>query len=473
MTSVLLVTCALVLGQAGGRPDLLLAPQLAEGMELVYRGWVTEEALAPGVSYHRAYKLENHVLVLAQKAQSWDVAVMTTLRLRDGLPEKGADARQAPASVRLELVEVYKTGRLLPRTCLTARVPLAGPPTLECGALVEFPPRRLGSDRSWEVSEESRPALVWHVVGPEACNGTACLKIVGRQQSANWDQPRADHTAWRRTETVWLLPHLGLAFRVERVLESRDPARSEPTYRQEVRYDLETRLQYPGKLLEDRRQEIAQARAFAEEAAPWLRQGGQFRQMLEGLHRKVTQHLERHPPTPYRQAILHLQRRMQSSGSNDLPTEQDPDPQVPLSATMRIGQRVPDFLTVDVSTRETARLYRHIGRPMLIFFYNPASRTGAEVLRFVQELAESHGNNLAILALAAGDMSLAVKQRSDLRLPFPVLEGRGLHLTFGVDALPRFAILDHKAYLRATFTGWGVQTPREIREELRRWPASE
>jgi hypothetical protein len=83
---------------------------------------------------------------------------------------------------------------------------------------------------------------------------------------------------------------------------------------------------------------------------------------------------------------------------------------------------------------------------------------------------ERFQSNVTIMALAVTDnVNLVRKQHADMRLPFPILDGKGLHLTFGVDATPRLVVLDGEGYLRAAYTGWGDHIPREINAELQRW----
>src|SRR5262249_14863955 len=83
-----------------------------------------------------------------------------------------------------------------------------------------------------------------------------------------WDRPRADRGAWRRQDTVWLSLRLGFAARVERVLEQREPARTEASQRGTLRYDLESSLPVPGGLAEDRRLEAPQALSLRAAAGP-------------------------------------------------------------------------------------------------------------------------------------------------------------------------------------------------------------
>ena len=107
-------------------------------------------------------------------------------------------------------------------------MPLEGPPTVECGAFAAVPDGKVAADSTWEAGEPGRPVHAWRVVGPDTVVGARCLKLEGVQKSEDWDKPRADHTAWRRTDTVWLAPRLGVAARVERVIERREPGHDDP-----------------------------------------------------------------------------------------------------------------------------------------------------------------------------------------------------------------------------------------------------
>ena len=115
------------------------------------------------------------------------------------------------------------------------------------------------------------------------------------------------------------------------------------------------------------------------------------------------------------------------------------------------------------------RLYRQLVRPILIVFYNPASETGKQVLDFCQAMFKQYQNKLAILPMAVTDDSaLACRQHAEWKLPFPILDGRGLHRTFGVDATPRLIVLNQEGVLQVACTGWSRENTRDIDSEVRR-----
>src|SRR5262249_52556387 len=159
--------------------------------------------------------------------RSLDIALQTVLKLRTARPEQAGEPE--PSSVRLELAHVDLQGRVTADPAVSLSLPLHGPGTVEYGAFVGVPRRPILLPQAWEAFEANRPARIWKVLGTEMVNGTSYLKLEGMQQSEDWDHPRADRTAWRRRDLVWLSPRLGVAQKVERTVERREPAHREAT----------------------------------------------------------------------------------------------------------------------------------------------------------------------------------------------------------------------------------------------------
>jgi peroxiredoxin len=484
VATLCLLGCVLAPGQTADRPnappapqaprggDWLLVPRLGRAQELVYRGSFQEEASGGGVQFSRAYRVEMRAFVLDTPPRGASVAFLTVLKHRDPRPATPPPVSTEPVagSVRLERAFVTLQGKVTPEPGVSLAVPLEGAPTIECGAFVDVPEGRVGVDHTWDVAEEGRPVRTWRVAGTEMVNGTSCLKLVGVQQSEDWDRPRADRTAWRRQDTAWVAPRLGIAYRVERRIERREPARREPNQRSLLRYELESSLQYPGPLGDDRAQEITRALAFRDSAAPLLPTPARYGPRLAALLNKITYHLEHQPPTPYREAVLQLKRRVEAARRGEVPPAPTPDEAPRAPAVAAVGARAPDFAVSDFTGPEPAHLRRWLGRPILLLFYKPSSPTSAEVLRYAQRLGTGHGRGLTVLGMSVDDdVTLVRKQRTDLGLTFPVLSGSGLRTSYAVEATPRFVLLDAAGIVRGTYLGWGQATPGEIEEELRRW----
>lgn len=468
LASIYLLSCALTVGQANDRAEWQLTPQLTPGLELVYRGSFVDESLIPNVQHHRQYHLETNVLVLDAKAKGWRAAILTALSIQDG-GQLTAKKNEGPTSVRLELVDVDIQGRVRIGEKVL-EVPLAGPPTLEGHFLVPAPLVKVGRHFLWQVGEEGRPVQSWQIVGTEPCGGVSCVKITGVQQSEDWDKPRADQTAWRRRDTIWLLPQLNFAQKVERIIERREPARQGPTQRTTARYELDTRLKYPDGMFADRKQEILLAKKFHDDALPLVKKPAQSRLEISGLLQRLTTHLERTKSLHYRKAFTHVKDMLESARQTGPAVPQAIEESLPPTLeALTIGQRAPDFAVSCLTADETARLQSHRGKPVLVVFYNPATPMGREVIDYVKQLNEKHRASVAIMAMAVTqDAELVRKQHREMRLAFPILDGNGMRLSFGAVQTPRVVLLDGEGMVRMTQTGWGYQTPGEIHEEVQR-----
>jgi hypothetical protein len=303
-------------------------------------------------------------------------------------------------------------------------------------------------------------------------SGTLCVKLAGVQQSEDWDRPRGDRAAWRRRDTVWLSPRLGIACRVERVLERRDAGRqdAEPTQWGKLRYELDSSLQYSGTLADDRRQEISQAITFRESLAPLLTQPTHYGPQLAALVKKIDYYVEHQPPTPYREAILQVKRRAESARRGESPAVLPEEGPGALPTTATTGALAPDFVASYLTGPGSSRPRAWLGRPVLMVFYSPTSSTAPDVLRFAQRLAVAYPQHVRIVGLSmSSDTAVVRSQSASLGLTFPVIDGSALRVSYGVETTPRFVLLDSANIVRGAWLGWGQETPTEVREELKRW----
>jgi hypothetical protein len=461
--------CVLAPGQAGDRADWLLAPRLSRAQEFVYGGSFAEESTGGNVQFNRAFRLESRLLVLDAGMKGAEVALLTILKAREPAGSKVATKPDAvPNSVRLEIVQVDARGRLSGRPNVSLAAPLDGPPTLECGAFVETPRRRVGLDQSWDCGEDGRPLRVWKVTGTELVDGVRCVKLLGTQQSDDWDKPRADRTAWLRRDTVWLDPVVGVARRLERVIERRAPAHQESTSKSVLRYDLESSLLYPRQTFEDRRNEIQRARVFADALAPILPDPAGHEAPLDALVAKIKSHLDHEAPTPYREAVLHVKRRAEAARRGETPPRLSEEDVAMLVAAP--GQPAPDFLVTSFVAKEPARLKKWIGRPIVMVFYSPASQSARDLLRFAQHLYTDHQSQATVVGLALSeDADQVLHQQGELQLGFPLVKGTGLRQSYAVESTPKIVVVDGTGVVRAAFTGWGRETAEDVTEELKRW----
>jgi peroxiredoxin len=472
VSTLILVGCALGPAQARalaeGHADWIIRPQLSPGHEFVYTGSYKEDATGQ-VEHSRSYQLEMRVLVLDAPRPEVPVAVLTVLRSHDAGPGvRTSPGHDAPvSSTRLERGSVDQRGLL--RSEVNVLVPLDGPPTLEVGTFLELPGERLSLEQSWFAAEPGRPVRTWRVVGADQAGGTICVKVVGDQKTDDWDRTARDHVAWRRQDTVWLAPRAGLAYRVERIIEKREPGHDEVVQRSRLRYDLESTVAYTGQFLDERRREVTQALAFAAAAAPLLPAPARHGPELSALDGKIAFHLEHEAPTPYREAILQVRRSVEAARrgeamvtvSADLPAE---------SGVATRGEPAPDFVAPDLRTRGSINLKRSLGKPVLLVFFNPRSTTLEQLLHFAQWLLDAYPQRITVMGLAISENVPLVRERVDrLSLSFPLLDGTGLRRSYAVEATPKMVLLDAAGVVRGSYVGWGNEVPLEVVEELKRW----
>lgn len=450
----------------------LLMPQLAKGQELVYRGLFREEAVGSQVQFTRNYRMETRIFVLDTNLTSHEAAFQTVLRTREDQPgQRTGFSESSASSARLEVVKVEQQGKLVSDLAGTLTVPLEGPPTLESGMFVETLRERTATEQEWQVPEPNRPPHVWRIVGTEMVNGASCVKLVGMQQSLDWDRPRGDQAAWRRVDQVWMQPRLGYASRVERTIELREPAHREPTHRSILRYDLESSLQYPGQLYDNRRQEVLLAKDLADSAAPLLPMPYKYGKQLALVMNKISHHLENQSPTPFREAVLQVKRRVEAAQRGEALVPAPPETMVrEKSVVASTGEAAPDFVTTQFTAKESARLRDFHGKALLMVFYSPSSPLAEQVLTYAQKISAAQADRLTVVLLSISDDSgPALRQREALNLTLPILAGGGLRISYDVATTPKLILIDASGIVRGQYLGWGRETPSEIQEELKNW----
>src|SRR5262249_42553161 len=153
--------------------------------------------------------------------------------------------------------------------------------------------------------------------------------------------------------------------------EHKEPARTRATQRSVLRYELESNLRLPTQLAEDRRQEIAFTLQLRDQATPLFEQGKKADRQLVVLLRKLGNHINSQPPTPYRQALVHLKEQMEAVRRGELVTAGYQETKG--DGPVRIGEAAPDFVTTAITFAGSARLAKWKGKPILLVFYHPDS----------------------------------------------------------------------------------------------------
>jgi hypothetical protein len=452
-------------GQALGQsePPVL---QLVRGQEIVHQGQYVEERLAEANHSTRSFQIETRAFVLEAEPGSYEAALYTVLRMQGSLDLSGVGQR--PVSVRLETVRVDGQGKVIPHEGSALLVPLVGPPTTECGQFVDLPGRLDRLNQTWQVSDGSRPVRTWTYLGWDDAGGIRCQKLEGVQQSADWDQPRADQAAWKRVDRVWL--RQGIAYKLERTIERRLPAHERPTDRSVMRLELQSELVYPGKLYEGRCRDITQAGAFAAALAPYLAAPATVGpKTFDDLLIKIRHYVDSEPPTPYRDAILQVMRGVDTARRGESPPQLKGEEGNQGTESLVQGERAPDFVAVNAVTRRTVGLRNFLGKPTLMVFYHPRTEAALSALHFAHRMENSSGQAVHSAGFALVDtVEGARQQQGDLYVGIPIFVAASMKQSYGVQTTPKIVILDAAGVARAAFEGWGPETGSAVAAELRR-----
>lgn len=452
-----LLAAAFSAAQSGLENDIRISPRLERGHELMYRGTYHEEATGSGVQFRRDYRLDTLIFVLGVEDGTTDLAVFTQVRGRLG--ESGDHG-----AVRLELARMDARNRLTARSAGALLNSLDGPPTLETGAFVETPGGPLHIGQTWKVAEERRPDKSWRILGYEDLHGTSCLKLEATQQAEEWESPRADRASWRARDTVWISPLWGIALRIERHVDWREPARLDSTRHSVVAHELMGPVQYPGPIFENRKREIIVAEQFAREAAPLLpNPTRQSPRVFDSLLARINRHLDMFPATPYREAIVVTRRRVEAARRGESPPIRAEDEGPDASPVAALGRAAPGFMINNLFTKKAVRLHDHLGQTVLLVFYQPTSSSAQEVLRYADRMGRRHAGNLFVLGLPLVDDVRQIRpQYEELFLTFPIAAGNDLRHRYAVEATPHLVVIDSQGFVRAVCSGWGPETPQDI-----------
>jgi len=470
-------------------------PHLRAGDELAYAGEVVEASERFDNRFRKRYDLEVRLLVLEVGPAHADGALLTRLRPRldpaiagPAAAVLGTDAARQPPppTVRVDLVRIDGRGRvslLVPTAAapkglgavldLTRHVaavplvplPLDGPPVAEAGFCVPLPLRAAAVGTGWDAADADRPPVAWSAHADGLWNGGRVLEVRGLQQSEGFDRPRDTRNGWRRTERVLVSPADGTACRVERRVERRQGTVTIGWV--EATYELQPGTRLTGGRFAHQAREAQAAYLLGVELTALLARRAPPAEYKSRAVR-VKQFLEDHPAGSFREAVQCAERRYLAAAAGEPLTvavvAAGPRPPPP-----RLGGVAPDFVAPCVPDVRQARLSALRGRPCVLAFYRPDSKTSAGALAVAEALHRHAAGRATVLAVAVlEDPAAAERQRAELKLTVPLLDGRAIAGLYGIDSYPKFFALDAAGALAWQFDGFGPETGFLAREQLDR-----
>jgi peroxiredoxin len=469
------------------------APRLARGDELVYRGEVTEASERIGNRFRKVSDLEVRVLVLAAEKETADCAVITKVRSKADPVVAGAvtavtgtKAEKFAAAVRVELVRVDARGRctlLAPKagpppvplgpdtpTRPAPPLPLDAPPVLELGMFVPLPVKTVKAGDQWDAPDGDRPPVGWWAIKEAIWNGSRCVELHVAQQTDGYAKPDVAPTGWRRREAVLAAPTDGYACAVRRVIEKREG--KDVVGWVDVKFELQPTQRYVGGRFADVRREAEAAYCFAVEFAHL--QSKPKTEPVDYLARmgKIDRFVEDYPAAGgFRDAIAAVRRRCESAANGEaIPSAAV----ITASYTARpeppeLGKPAPDFVAPRLGGgTDPFRLGGAKGKPVVLVFFKPEVDLSAASLRVTEALHKKYAGKVEVVALAVGADAAGggKRQKDDLLLTVPVLDGTAVRERYTIDSFPRFFVVDPTGNLAFQFEGYGNETVGLIRKQV-------
>jgi hypothetical protein len=465
---------------------------LQKGDEFTFAGTIAEAVDRPSDRFRRNHALELRVFVLDRQEKWADAAVLTRLtRIDDavtgavsGVTGAGSD-KNAPPSVRLEIVRVYTDGsvHLLapvgpPPLKFTADtparalplLPLDGFATAEFGIFPPHPPRNNTGD-PWAVAAAGdRPPETWQAKEFKFVTAERCQLLIMNQESTDWAKPVGGQTSWHRADAILVSTQDGMARRVHRVIRQRDGRTEAPTAWVEVKYELKEQTQLSGRAFDRGLRDVEIAYTSLADAAALqpdaIKLGPKTFEMR--LSRLDAHLADMEQTSPYREAMLTARRALDAARRGEAVPIAPISTSIPSAAPARsswpeVGQLAPDFRA------GAFRLADHKSKPVVLVFFRPAGETTDLSLAIANAVEKRYAGKVLVVPLAVfGDVSTGVKDCDRLKFTLPVFDGSGTANGYGVETVPRFAIIDTAGKVRWTFTGVGAETGFLLKEEMDR-----
>lgn len=461
---------------------------LQKGDTFTFTGSVAEAVERPGDRFRRNHDLELRVFVLDHHEKWADVAVLTRLKRTDDAVAGAAGAltgnaapKDAPPLIRLDLVRVHADGtahllappgpaplRLNADTPARALplIPLDAFAPSEFGVFPSRPPHNSNGE-PWTVAVgPSRPSETWQEKGFEFQNAERCQYLVMNQMSANWLKPVGGERAWHRAEAVWVSTRDGTARKVHRVVRQRDGLAEAPSAWVEVKYELKGQARLNGQTFDRTRRDVEVAYVALNEPVTTLSP-----KQIETRLAKLDAHLKESDPTgAYREALVAARRTLEAAGRGEVAPVQPPPPppMVPAWSPARAQWPEPGQPAPDVRAGNF-RLAEQTGKPVVLVFLKPGGETTDLSLAVADALEKRYAGKVAVVPLVVfGEVAAAVKARDRLKLTVRLNDGATAATAYGVETVPRFAVIDAAGKVRWTFTGIGGETGFLVKEQVDR-----
>ena len=103
----------------------------------------------------------------------------------------------------------------------------------------------------------------------------------------------------------------------------------------------------------------------------------------------------------------------------------------------------------------------------MLVFVRPGGETTDLTLAVADALDRRYAGKAVVVPLVVfGEVAAAVKDRERLKLAVPLYDGAAVAPVYGVETIPRFALIDAGGKVQWTFTGVGAETGFLLKQQV-------
>lgn len=262
MTGIVVAISYLVgMAAAPGGSTWTVRPDFQIGQELVYEGKIRDTYQGKGVSSESDRRLVVRAIVLEKSASQIAKVACSTAQLEsDATSNAKFNSLTNALAVRLDLLQVDDKGHARwAEDRAEIAPPISEAMVSELGFFLDPAPKPLKINDSWLIQRAGQPPMRVTVIGPDRVTQVKCVQLHVEQESLNWASPKVAAPAWKIDSKVWYDDKTQSVFKVDRRLETRDPATPEIAYSRQVTYEQVSNVKYHGQIFQNQSKDFETA----------------------------------------------------------------------------------------------------------------------------------------------------------------------------------------------------------------------
>lgn len=472
----LIVTASLSASPGGSA--WTVRPEFQIGQELVFEGKIRDTYKGQGVSSESDRRILVRVLTLEKSAsQTAKVACSTAHLDSDTTVATKLNSLTDALALRLDLLQVDDKGNV---RWFEDKAELA-PPTSETmvselGFFIEPAPKPLKINDHWVVRRGGQPPIRFTVIGPDTVTQVKCVQLHVEQESQNWANAEISLPAWKIDEMVWYDDKSHSIFKVDRTVETRDPASPEIAYSRQVTYEQVSNVKYHGTVFQNQSTDFMNAYAAQKSLEKALATQDEVSRtkLLKSFRRENEPNLRTMHTTMYRSALDRMLRTADAAEKFVAEADDEPAPSLIGRRDAVVGDRAPHFVVRSTKTGQKISKNTIKGEPTVMVFIDPASELSLDALRTAVK-AKMSGENSSVKLLAVCT-KIDEQEEKDLRAQVPgdyeVCTGAGSDGAYGITGMPHVVYIDHAGVLRLNQKGFGPELYASLKKDLSAMPAA-